>query len=143
MGVLVERIRLRGSKGSVEREALFDTGATYSFVRAELAEELGVVDSLPEPMEFETAKEGEKLLIQKVVHLEFSLEGERLSDEFLVAENALTEEVIIGAKTMQAWGIVLDMEEERVVLKPRRRKLMLKNIRKEGKNGEEDPDRRR
>jgi len=146
MGVLVERIRLRGSKGSVEREALFDTGATYSFVRAELAEELGIVDSLPEPMEFEAAKEGEKLLIQKVVHLEFSLEGERLSDEFLVAEDALTEEVIIGAKTMQAWGIVLDMEEERVVLKPRRRRLMLKTYERRGKMAkkilivDDDPD---
>ena len=60
MAVIIKKIRLKGSKGEVEREAIFDSGATYSCIHPKLAERLGAVESLPEPMEFGTAKEGGK-----------------------------------------------------------------------------------
>ena len=37
----------------------------------------------------------------------------RFTDEFVVFDE-LSEQLIVGAKTMQAWKITLDFEEERV-----------------------------
>ena len=126
MGILFERIKLVGSKGERDIIALFDSGASYSFIKKELAKELETIISLPIPLEFETAREGEKLAVNEAIRLDFFLNGERLSDEFLVVEE-LTEDVIIGVATMQKWRIWLNFEEEKVVLGPRVRRLMLKN----------------
>ena len=126
MGILFERIKLVGSKGERDIIALFDSGASYSFIKKELAKELETIISLPIPLEFETVREGEKLAVNEAIRLDFFLNGERLSDEFLVVEE-LTEDVIIGVATMQKWRIWLNFEEEKVVLGPRVRRLMLKN----------------
>ena len=56
--MIVKEIRLRGSKGGVRKEAICDSGVTYSCIHPELAEELGTIEPPPEPMEFSTAEEG-------------------------------------------------------------------------------------
>ena len=38
------------------RVALFDSGASYSIIRRDIAETLGELTRLPEPWEFETAE---------------------------------------------------------------------------------------
>ncbi len=115
MGVLVKRIRLEGSKGEREIEALFDSSASMSFIKESLAQELETVLMLPKPLYFETAKSGEGLMVEQRVILDFYLDGDRLSDEFLVVpDHIATEDVIIGAKTMQAWRLIIDMEKEDV-----------------------------
>ena len=50
MAILVKKLLLEGSKGSKEVEALFDTRASYSCIRRELATELGRVEPLPRPL---------------------------------------------------------------------------------------------
>ena len=40
MSVLWQNIKLRGSKGERDVNALFDSGATYSFVRKDIAEKI-------------------------------------------------------------------------------------------------------
>ncbi len=68
-------------------------------------------------------------MVNKAVRLDFYLDGDRLSDEFLVVQDDIaTEEVIIGAKTMQAWRIVIDMEKEDVYSIRKVRKHMLKVV---------------
>jgi len=68
-------------------------------------------------------------VVNKAVRLDFYLDGDRLSDEFLVVQDDIaTEEVIIGAKTMQAWRIVIDMEKEDVYSIRKVRKHMLKVV---------------
>ncbi|HEY0548725.1 MAG TPA: hypothetical protein VGF13_03930, partial [Verrucomicrobiae bacterium] len=59
------------------------------------------------------------------VRLEFYLNDLRLTDEFLVVPN-LSEEVIIGATTMQKWKIKLDFEHEQIITDPRAARLILK-----------------
>jgi len=56
MAVIQNKIKLVGSKGSKELEAIFDSGATYSSIQPDLAEKIGMVEPLPEPTEFGTAK---------------------------------------------------------------------------------------
>lgn len=124
MGEILEKVRLVGSKGEVEVTALFDSGATYSFVRRDVAEQAEVVLPLPEPMRFATAKVGAVVEAHERVAVNFYVDGVRYSDEFLVLDE-MAEELIMGASTMQKWGIKLDMEKEKVELTRRDYKLRL------------------
>lgn len=124
MAVIQKNIRLVGSLGSSEELALFDSGATYSFIEPKLARELGHVEPLPEPLNFETARNGDQLTATDRVSLNFHLEGYRFSDEFMLIPD-LSENVIIGAATLQKWRMKLDFEHDEVIIDPRVTKLRL------------------
>ena len=128
MAVIQKEIKLVGSKGEKKVEAIFDSGATYSCIKPELAEELEIVLPLPEPMEFGTAKEGERLIAKEVIRLNFYIDGYRFSDEFMLIPD-LSEEVIIGASTLQKWRIKLNFETDEVIIDPRVTKLRLPSLR--------------
>ena len=124
MAVLIKCLELRGDKGRMEMKALFDTGATYSLICPELADQLATTLPLDEPMSFITAEEGRQLTATHRVVLTFFIDGYRFSDEFIVMEG-LSEPVIIGAATMQKWRMKLDMEREEVIIDPSVTKLRL------------------
>jgi len=124
MAVIIKKIRLEGSKGEVEKEAIFDSGSTYSCIHPELARSLGIVDPLPKPMEFGTAEEGRKVTAKGAVRLNFYIGDYRFSDEFMVIEG-LSNGVIIGAKTLQGWRLKLDFEKDEIIIDPRVTKLWL------------------
>jgi hypothetical protein len=124
MAVIIKNISLRGAKGEMEKEAIFDSGSTYSCIHPELAESLGAVEPLPEPMEFDTAKEGEQVTAEGRVTLNFYIGEYRFSDEFMVIER-LSNGVIIGAATLQKWRLKLDFEHDEIIIDPRVTKLWL------------------
>ena len=124
MAVIEKEVRLAGSKGERKVKAIFDSGSTYSCIEPELAEKLAMVESLPEPMEFGTAKEEESLSAKEVIRLNFYLNGYRFSDEFMLIRN-LSEPLIIGAATMQKWRLKLNFETDEVIIDPRVTKLRL------------------
>jgi hypothetical protein len=124
VAVIQKLIKLAGSKGSQEVEAIFDSGSSYSCIRPELASKLGMTEALPEPMEIGTAKDGEKLQANKRVSLNFYLNGYRFSDEFILIPG-LSEQAIIGAATLQKWRLKLDFEHDEVIIDPRVTKLRL------------------
>jgi len=124
VAIIQKEIRLVGSKGEEKVIAIFDSGASYSCIQPELAKELGMVEPLPEPMDFGTAKEGESLSANEAIRLNFHLNGYRFSDEFMLIPN-LSEPVIIGAKTLQAWRMKLNFETDEVIIDPRVTKLRL------------------
>lgn len=86
MAVIIKKIKLRGSKGELEKEVIFDSGSTYSCIHPELAKSLGTVEPLSEPMEFGTAEEGRKVISKAAVRLNFYIGKYRFSDEFMVIE---------------------------------------------------------
>jgi hypothetical protein len=110
-------MRLVGSLGEREVDGLFDSGASYSFIRREVAEQLANLEPLPQPMTFEMAEQGMTVTARERVVLDFWIDGYRFSDEFLVSDN-LSEAVVIGAVTMQKWRMKSDMEREEVVIDP-------------------------
>ena len=124
MSFIEKRIRLVGSKGSTEELILFDSGATYSVIRPDVAEKLGIVESLPEPMDFGTAEGTRTLRAEQAVRLNFHLNGYRFSDEFMLI-SGLSEPAIIGAATLQKWRMKLDFENDDVIIDPRVTKLRL------------------
>jgi len=125
MGVIINRIKLVGFKGEKKVDALYDTGARLSFISKSMASKLSNVERLPSPLSFEKAKEGEEVTVNEAIRLDFYIEGIRLSDEFFIADE-LSEDVIIGAKTMQAWRLKLDFEQDRVLVDQMVTRLMLK-----------------
>ena len=125
--ILSRTLHFEGPKGTGELNALFDSGATYSLVRADLAAPLGTLEKLPRPLNAETASEGQFLRIEHRISLDFYLNDLRLTDEFLVVPN-LSEEAIIGATTMQKWKIKLDFEHEQILTDSRAAKVILKRI---------------
>ena len=124
MAVIEKELRLVGSKGEGKVKAIFDSGASYSCIQPELAEELAMVEPLPEPMDFGTAEEEGKLTATERVSLNFYLDGYRFSDEFMLIPH-LSEPVLIGDKTLQAWRLKLNFETDEVIIDPRVTKLRL------------------
>jgi predicted aspartyl protease len=124
MGILVKQVTLRGDKGQVELDGMFDTGATYSVIRKDIAEQIATIIPLDEPIALRTAEQGRQLTVTHRVVLTIWLNGYRLSDEFLVLEE-LSRPVLIGAATMQKWRIRLDMANEEVIVDPTATELWL------------------
>ncbi len=118
MAVIEKEVELVGSKGRGKVAGLFDSGSTYSCIKKERADKLGVIDFLPEPLELETAKEGEKIEAKEHIGLIFYLNGYRFTDEFMVLPD-IAEGLIIGTTTMQKWRFKLDFEHEEVIIDPR------------------------
>ncbi len=123
--MIIERtLEFRGSKGRANLMALFDSESTYSCVNASDVDGLANREPLPDPLDVETASDGNFIRIVDRVGLDFYVDGLRMTDEFMVVPN-LSESVIIGATTMQKWKIKLDFEHDTIILDPRVAKLKL------------------
>lgn len=113
--ILEHEVTLIGSRGSRRCTALFDSGASYSIIRPDVAEAIGTLEPLPDPENwvFETAQKGTLMRAVYRVGLNFRFDDSdaRFSDEFIVLDGS-SEEVIIGATTMQKWRITLDFEAD-------------------------------
>ena len=120
-------LRFEGSKGEKNLYALFDSGANYSCINETVVEDLEMLTSIHTPMRLATASDTVYMEITSRTTLDFYHEEIRLSDEFLVVPG-LSEEVIIGANTMQNWRLKLDFEHDTVIVDPRVAKLILINL---------------
>ncbi|HEY9594911.1 MAG TPA: retropepsin-like aspartic protease [Spirochaetia bacterium] len=117
MSVLQKEILLIGARGRRRCQALFDSGASFSIVRRDIAEALQPLSPLPdvEDWVFETARVGEPIAATHFAGLKFRFDDSEafFSDMFIVFDEC-SEEVIIGAKTLQSCRIVLDFETEEI-----------------------------
>ena len=125
--VLCIPLLFEGSKTSRNLYALFDRGATYSCINEDIVEEFEIFTSLHTPLKLATASEHVFMEITHRITLDFYKDDIRMSDEFLVVSN-LSEEVAIGAATMQKWRIKLDFENDTVIIDPKVAKLILINL---------------
>jgi hypothetical protein len=117
MAIIERKIRLVGPLGEYEATALFDSGASVSCIRPDIAARLENPLSVP-PFLMTTADESTSKEICEAVMLTFYIDGLRFATEFYLVPG-LTEEVIIGATTMQQWRFKLDFEHEEVIIDPR------------------------
>lgn len=85
------------------------------------------LENLGRTRQIATAAEGHYIEVKEVVRLDFYLNDVLLSDEFLVVPG-LSEEVIIGAATMQKWRIKLDFEHDKATVDPKVAKMQLKYL---------------
>jgi predicted aspartyl protease len=120
-------LRFEGSKGEKVLYALFDSGATYSCINDDVVKELETLIPLHTPMKMITASATTFLEIKFCTRLDFYHDDIRLTDEFYVIPD-LSEQVIIGASTMQKWRIKMDFEHDTIILDPSVAKAILVNL---------------
>lgn len=118
MSIIERTIRLKGPLGEKDVTALFDSGASVSCIHPALAKELEQPIPLRTPLIISTADKKNNMSVGEKVSLEFYLNGYRFSTEFYLVPD-LSEELIIGASTMQQWRFKLDFEKEEVIIDPR------------------------
>jgi predicted aspartyl protease len=127
MSIIRLPLRFEGSKGEKVLYALFDSGANLSCINEAFAEEITELIPFLHPRRLATASEHHFIEITDAIRADFYFEDIQLSDEFLVVPQ-LSEEVIIGATTMQKWRIKLDFEKDSVIVDPKVAKLQLIKI---------------
>ena len=124
MAVIGRKIKLVGPLGESERTALFDSGASVSCIRPDVAETLEIARPIRPPLRISTAKEGAELEVSERVSLDFYINGYRFMTDFYIVAG-LTEEVIIGATTMQQWRFKIDFEHGEVIIDPRATRMRI------------------
>lgn len=124
VGLIIKRLRVAGDKGEGRLRVLFDTGASASFVRRDVVGKIATALKLPSPETYTLADGVGRLRVNETAVLYVYVEGVRISDNFIVAPR-LSDEVIIGANTLQKWRIKLDLENERVIIDKRMARLLL------------------
>jgi len=124
MGLIVKKLRVAGDKGERRLSVLFDTGASASFVRHDVVAKLATSLRLPSPETYTLGDGVGKLRVNDTAVLYVYIDGLRISDNFIVAPS-LSDDIIIGANTLQKWRVKLDMENERVIIDKRMARLLL------------------
>jgi len=113
MSIIKAPLLFRGKKNDRYLYGLFDSGTRLSAIRRDLAEQIDVLILQREPIRVTTANLNDNMEVNYKFVCQFFLNDVQLSDEFLVVDD-LSEEVIIGAATMQKWRIKLDFEHDTV-----------------------------
>jgi predicted aspartyl protease len=124
MSVIKLPLLFAGSKGEKMLYSLFDTGANLSCIHPDLAYSLGNAENLGRTRSIATASESHFIEITEVIRLDFYIHDVLLSDEFLLVPG-LSEEIVIGAATLQKWRIKLDFEHDTVHVDPKVAKMQL------------------
>jgi len=124
MSIIKTPMLFVGSQGEKNLYALFDSGANLSCINPEFVNELEIPVYLGRVRRIATAAEGHYIEVKHVVRLDFYMDDVLLSDEFLVVPG-LSEEVIIGAATMQKWRIKLDFEHDKAIVDPKVARMQL------------------
>jgi len=114
MSELRKKLEIEGDKGRLVADVLFDSGASVSLIKRSIAEKVATILKLRAPRHFTLDKEGESLEVNEVTRIELTFDGHTISDEFFVTSD-LSQEVILGVKTFQAWRIKLDFENDRIL----------------------------
>ena len=120
-------VRFEGTKGEKILYTLFDSGATFSYIHPNHAEEIADPQKMITPLEMATASQGTYLKISERITPDIYINDIRMSDEFMVVPN-LSEDAIIGVTTLQKWRIKLDFEHDTVIIDPKIAKAILKNL---------------
>jgi predicted aspartyl protease len=111
---IYRNLRVRSSKGAMEVRALFDTGASFTVVRRDIAEKIGHI--LPTDVKEVVLADGKtKLKVLGYVPISTVLEGSPVDDIAYVVEE-LAEELIIGAKVMEFYDIKLDPSKNKLIV---------------------------
>ncbi len=98
----------------MEVRALFDTGASFTVVRRDIAEKIGHI--LPTDVKEVVLANGKtKLKVLGYVPISTVLEGSPVDDIAYVVEE-LAEELIIGAKVMEFYDIKLDPSKNKIIV---------------------------
>jgi len=105
-------LRVGSSKGEATMRALFDTEASFTVVRRDVAERIG--HTLPTGVREATLADGKtRLRVLGYIPISTVIEGAPVDDIAYVIED-LAEELIVGVRVMEFYDIKLDPSTNRV-----------------------------
>ena len=116
--IIQQPLLFQGSLGSATLTAVFDSGAGLSFINANKAKGLGVIEKLPHPIKVGQAATNSDILVTEKITLFFTLNELELEDNFYLFPE-LADEVLIGVPTMQKWHITLDPTHNQIITDPK------------------------
>ncbi len=124
MGQIEKKLSVKGDKDKKDVNILFDSGATHSVIRKDIAEELFSINRFTEPEEVGTAKKGGRMQSIGTVAFHTRLDNCEITDQALVVDE-LRSEMIIGASTLQKYEIkmLFDGDNPRLDLTECRRRI--------------------
>lgn len=124
MSIIKQPLLFAGSLGEKHLTVLYDSGKNYSCINAKFLTNLETPVQLEKRIMISTMFESRLFEVKEIAQLNFYMDDVLLSDEFLVIPG-LSEEVIIGAATMQKWRIKLDFEHDVAIVDPKVAKMQL------------------
>lgn len=87
-------------------KAVFDTGSFNTIVREDRLPAGAPIERRLTPLEFRTAAQGGKLRVIGVIVLSITIGDKMIQDDAMVSPD-LAQDMLVGAKTMQAWDITI------------------------------------
>lgn len=89
-----------------QARAVFDSGSFYTIIRQDKVPQEANVLRRTSPVEFRAASKGSTLTVVAEVSLVMTIGEKRIQDSALISPD-LVQEMLVGAKTMQAWDITI------------------------------------
>lgn len=114
-----------GNRGNDTVRVIYDTGAKSSFVRWDVAENLGDFGILPSSVQISMPDTNEKFTVDKSISLDVDVDGTRLMHHFFVVDN-LDEELVIGSDMIRRFKISLDAATGTVSVDPNALRLTMR-----------------
>ena len=111
---IYKALKIRSSKGELTVKALFDTGASFTVIKKNVAEKIGHI--LPTDVKEVTLADGKtKLKVLGYIPISTVLEGSPIDDIAYVIDE-LAEDLIIGVKVMEFYDIRLDPSTNKIIV---------------------------
>ena len=114
MGIVRQDLLVKGDRKEMRLNVLFDSGASRSLIRSDIARELSTPKELLIQREF-TAADGHKVICKYFCDLIVEIEGKRIGIEAFLVDD-LPVPLVFGALDMEAYMIKLDLAKRRLDL---------------------------
>ena len=115
MGVIVKKLEIIGDKGRGSAQSLFDSGASDSVIRKDIAEKVASFLKLSEPVNFVLGDEKSTMTSEYFTGISFILKECTFPAQRVLIVEELDDELILGVDAFQRWKFKLDFEHEDVL----------------------------
>jgi hypothetical protein len=114
LGIVRQDLLVKGDRKEMRLNVLFDSGASRSLIRSDVARELSTPKELLIKREF-TAADGHKVICKYFCDLIVEIEGKRIGIEAFLVDD-LPVPLVFGALDMEAYMIKVDLAKRKLDL---------------------------
>ena len=114
--LIIKEIEIIGDKGKTRARTLFNSGASNSIIRRDIAEGIATLIKHPKPLEFVLGDGKSIIRAEYFTLIDFVVKGTTFSVNKVAVSKDLEDDLIIGADGLQRWKIKLDMEGEDLII---------------------------
>ena len=115
MGIIVKKLEIIGDKGRSTAQSLFDSGASDSVIRKDIAERVASFLKLSEPVNVILGDGKSVMTSEYFTGISFVLKECTFPAQRVLIVDELDDELILGVDALQRWKFKLDFENEDVL----------------------------